>query len=68
MWPWRRYCLYLSFDVSDLRVEELAGYLASGKIRTRTDPHVFDLTTLADAHAKCETNHSEGRIAVRVSE
>ena len=61
------YRIYLSFSASDLREEALAALIASGKLTVRVDPQRYDLSSLAEAHAKCETHRSDGRIVVRVA-
>lgn len=63
----RRYVLFLSFDVADLGAPEMIEMLTSRKLVVRTDPEPFELADLARAHDKCETNHSDGRIVVRVT-
>ena len=67
LWPRRRYHLYLSFAVGDLRCQELDELIKARKVLPRLDPKQFELKELAAAHAKCETHHSDGRIVVRVS-
>jgi len=62
-----RYVLFLSFRPSDLASPDLAQLISSGQLRLRRDPQEFDLATLGDAHAKCETNHSQGKLVVWVS-
>ena len=54
--------------MGDLCNPQLASLIESGKLCVRTDPHVYDLSTLGLAHAKCEQNRSDGRIVVRVAE
>ena len=68
IWPWRKYHLYLSFDVGDLRQPELAKWIEARTVLPRLDPQPFDLSQLADAHTKCETHHSEGRIVIQVGD
>ena len=63
----RRYLLFLSFDVADLGVAELRELITSRELEVRVDPERFELATFANAHAKCETHHSWGRIVVRVT-
>lgn len=67
LWPRSQYVLFLSFDAADLREPELRGLLEGGKLRVRADPQQFELRDLAAAHTKCESNHSDGRIVVRVA-
>ena len=60
--------LFLSFDVADLYAHtDLMTLIASRKLEMRVDPESFELANLDRAHAKCETNHSDGRIVVRVT-
>ena len=68
----RAYALFLSFDVSDLNQPELIEMLTTAdqkgrRVEMRVDPEPFELATLASAHEKCETNHSDGKIVVRVT-
>ena len=57
-----RYVLFLMFEVADLRAPELEALLRSGKLVVRTDPEVFELATLADAHAKCDRESESARV------
>ena len=67
LWPRRKYCLYLAFSVTDLTDATLKSLIEAGKVKPRIDPQPFDLGSLAEAHSKCETHHSSGRIAIQVA-
>ena len=51
--------------VADLGAALMLTLLTTRSLVVRIDPEVFELATLAQAHAKCETNRSDGRIVVR---
>jgi alcohol dehydrogenase len=66
MWASRPYRIFLSFDAADLRDAELEAHAASGDL-VRISPTEYAIDTLAAAHAQCETQHSEGKMVVRIA-
>ena len=58
------YRIYLDFQTACL--PEISSLLESGKLAVRIDPDSFTLATLAEAHARCETNHSRGKLVVDI--
>ena len=66
LWASRQYKIFLSFDASDLRDTELKTHAASGEL-VRIAPTEYSMETLAAAHAKCESQHSEGKMVVRIA-
>jgi hypothetical protein len=68
LWPRRKYHLFLDFDVGDLRRPDLQAWIEDGKVRMRLDPGTYTLATLSEAHTKCETCHSDGKIVVAIAD
>ena len=52
----------------ELRTAELAAWIEARRLRPRLDPKRFDLEEMAEAHAKCESHHSEGRIVILIGD
>jgi NADPH:quinone reductase-like Zn-dependent oxidoreductase len=59
----RTYHIFLSFDAADLRKEIVLRHVGA---LVRLSPRRFQLAELAAAHRMSETNHSDGKLVVRI--
>jgi hypothetical protein len=59
----RTYHIFHSFDAADLRREIVLRQV--GEL-VRLSPREFELAELAAAHQMSETNHSDGKLVVRI--
>jgi len=65
LWASRPYRIFLAFDAADLRRPELEAHATSGEL-VRIAPTEYSIETLSAAHAQCESQHSDGKMVVRI--
>lgn len=60
-----KYRLYLGFETTCL--DQVSQLITEGNLEVRRDEEMFDLSSMARAHAKCETGHSSGKLLVKIA-